>query len=133
MSEGLKRRRGAPYGNQNARKHGFYSSVLTEAERRNLRQAADVKGISEEIDVLRVKLKSILARDPYNVKLISQAATSLSRLLRTRNKIGSDTTPGEALQRGIENVLRDIAIPLGLDISKLPHDKPGSLPHRSSP
>jgi hypothetical protein len=133
MSEGLNRRRGAPYGNQNARKHGFYSSVLTEAERRNLRQAADVKGISEEIDVLRVKLKSILARDPDNVKLISQAVTSLSRLLRTRYKIGSDADPGDALQRGIENILRDIAIPLGLDISKIPHDKPGCLPRRSPP
>ncbi len=133
MSEDLKRKRGAPLGNQNARKHGFYSNVLTDIERRNLRQAADVKGINEEIDLLRVKLKSILTRDPDNVKLISQAATSLSRLLRTRNKIGSEAAPDEALQKAVENILRDIAIPVGLDISKLPLGKSSAFPDSSSP
>ena len=35
-----KRRRGAPKGNQNARKHGFYSKVLDEAEQLDFELAA---------------------------------------------------------------------------------------------
>ena len=34
---------GAPRGNQNARKHGFYSRVLDEAQKLQLDQARDVE------------------------------------------------------------------------------------------
>ena len=40
---------GAPRGNQNARRHGFYSRVLDEARKLQLDQARDVEGIDEEI------------------------------------------------------------------------------------
>ena len=33
------RKRGAPRGNQNARKHGFYSRVLSDDEQQDLEQA----------------------------------------------------------------------------------------------
>ena len=36
---------GAPRGNQNARKHGFYSRVLNEAKNIQLGEARDVEGI----------------------------------------------------------------------------------------
>ena len=78
------RKRGAPKGNQNARKHGFYSRVLDEAEQLDLELATDVEGIDDEIALLRVKIKSVLAHDPDNVNLIMQAANTLARLVRIK-------------------------------------------------
>ena len=45
MSTGTDRKRGAPRGNQNARKHGFYSRILDQAERLDFEQATSVEGI----------------------------------------------------------------------------------------
>ncbi len=44
MSAGTERRKGAPKGNQNARKHGFYSRVLDEAEQLDFDLATGVEG-----------------------------------------------------------------------------------------
>ncbi len=109
-----KRKRGAPKGNQNARKHGFYSKVLDEAERLDLELASGVNGIDDEIALLRVKIKSILEHDPENVKLIMQVTSALERLIRTRYKITKEQRKG--LKEAIGNVLREVAIPLGIGI-----------------
>jgi len=106
------RKRGAPKGNQNARKHGFYSRVLDEAERFDFEVATTVEGLDEEIALLRVKIKSLLEYDPENMKLIMQAATTLARLIRTRYNIGKEDKEG--LKEAIGNVLRDVALPLGI-------------------
>jgi len=106
------RKRGAPRGNQNARKHGFYSRVLSQEEQQDLEQAILTDGLDEEIALLRVKLKSLLKYDPENVKLIMQATNTLARLIRTRYRIGRDDKIG--LKDAIGNVLRDIALPLGI-------------------
>ena len=118
MEEKIKRKRGAPRGNQNARKHGFYSPVLDETGRQDFEKAALVEGIDEEIALLRVKLKSVVEHDPDNIKLIMQAAESLSRLLRTKYNLNKSDKKG--LKEAIGNVLRDVALPLGIgaDISK---------------
>ena len=114
MPAEAKGKRGAPKGNQNARKHGFYSKVLDEAEQLDFELATDVEGIDDEIALLRVKIKSILARDPENVRLIMQAANTLARLVRTRYKISKEDRKG--LKEAIANVLRDVALPLGIGI-----------------
>jgi hypothetical protein len=108
------RKRGAPKGNQNARKHGFYSRVLAEAEQIDFELAAGVEGIDDEIALLRVKIKSLLERDPENIKLIMQAANTLARLVKTRYNITKEQRKG--LKEAIGNVLRDVALPLGISI-----------------
>ncbi len=108
------RKRGAPKGNQNARKHGFYSKVLNEAEQLDFELVSGVKGIDDEIALLRVKIKSILSSDPENIKLIMQATNTLARLVRTRYNITKEQKKG--LKEAIGNVLRDIALPLGIGI-----------------
>ncbi len=108
------RKRGAPKGNQNARKHGFYSKVLDEAERLDFELATGVEGIDDEIALLRVKIKSLLEHDPENIKLIMQATNTLARLVRTRYNIGKEDRKG--LKEAIGNVLRDVALPLGIGI-----------------
>jgi len=105
---------GAPKGNQNARKHGFYAKVLDEAERLDFELASGVNGIDDEIALLRVKIKSILGDDPKNVRLMVEATNTLERLIRTRYKISKEQRKG--LKEAIGNVLRDVALPLGIGI-----------------
>ncbi|MBA7711100.1 hypothetical protein ES703_120052 [subsurface metagenome] len=114
MPAKAKRKRGAPKGNQNARKHGFYSKVLNEAEQLDFELAIGVEGIDDEIALLRVKIKSIIANDPENIKLIMQATDTLARLVRTRYNISKEDKKG--LKEAIGNVLRDVALPLGINI-----------------
>jgi len=102
----------APKANQSARKRGFYSKVLDEAERLDFELATGVEGIDDEIALLRVKIKSILAHDPENIKLIMQATDALAKLVRTRYRITKEQKKG--LKEAIGNVLRDIAVPLGI-------------------
>ena len=105
---------GAPKGNQNARKHGFYAKVLDEAERLDFELASGVNGIDDEIALLRVKIKSILGDDPKNIRLMVEATNALERLIRTRYKISKEQRKG--LKEAIGNVLRDVALPLGIGI-----------------
>jgi len=114
MPTKVKRKRGAPKGNQNARKHGFYSKVLDEAEQLDFELASGVEGIDDEIALLRVKIKSILENDPENIRLIMQATNTLAGLVKTRYNIAKEQRKG--LKEAITNVLRDIAIPLGINI-----------------
>ena len=114
MKDKVGSRRGAPKGNQNARKHGFYSRVLDEAEQLDLELATGVEGIDDEIALLRVKIKSVLAHDPDNVKIIMQATNTLAGLVRTKYNISKKDKKG--LKEAIANVLRDIALPLGIGI-----------------
>jgi len=112
-------KRGAPKGNQNARKHGFYSKVLDEIEQADFKTATAVEGIDEEIALLRVKIKSLISHDPDNIKLIMQATNTLARMVRTKYNISKKDKHG--LKEAIGNVLRDIALPLGIGIgSTLP-------------
>lgn len=114
MSAKAVRKRGAPKGNQNARKHGFYARVLDEAEQLDFELATGVNGIDDEIALLRVKIKSLIEHDPQNIKLIMQATNTLARLIRTKYNISKEDKKG--LKEAIANVLRDIALPLGIGI-----------------
>ncbi len=109
-----KRKRGAPKGNQNARKHGFYSKILDKNEQHDFELATGVEGIDDEIALLRVKIKSLIERDPENIRLIMQAVNALERLVRTRYNISKGDKKG--LKEAIANVLKDVALPLGIGI-----------------
>jgi len=110
----VERKRGAPKGNQNARKHGFYAKVLDEAEQLDFELATGVEGIDDEIALLRVKIKSILENDPENIRLIMQATNALAKLVKTKYNITKEQKKG--LKEAIGNVLRDVALPLGIGI-----------------
>ena len=117
MAERPKRKRGVPKGNQNARKHGFYAKVLDEAKQLDFELASGVNGLDDEIALLRVEIKSLLANDPENIKLLMDATNTLVRLVQTKYKINQEQKQG--LKEAIENVLKDIAIPLGLGIGQI--------------
>ena len=108
------KRANAPGGSQSAKKQGFYSRVLDEAEKLDFELASGVDGIDDEIALLRVKIKSIMGDDPKNLKLLVEATNALERLIRTRYKITKEQRKG--LKEAIGNVLKDIALPLGIGI-----------------
>lgn len=105
-------KKGAPQGNQNAKKHGFYSKALDEAEKLELEEARGLDGLDEEIAVLRIKLRSVIENDPQNVELALEAANTIARLVRTRYNITKEQK--RSLKDAITNVLTEIAIPLGI-------------------
>jgi hypothetical protein len=110
MSEKARLKKGAP----RAKKQGFYAKVLDEAEQLDLELASGVEGFDDEIALLRVKIKSLLESDPENIKLLMQATNTLTRLVRAKYNITKEQKQG--LKEAIGNVLRDIAIPLGIKV-----------------
>ena len=98
-----------------AKQSGFYQKALDEAERLDFELASGVNGIDDEIALLRVKIRSILGDDPKNIKLIVEATNALERLVRTKYKISKDQRKG--LKEAIGNVLREVALPLGIGIA----------------
>ena len=105
-------KRGAQPGNQNARRHGFYSRALDEAEQIQLEEAAHIEGLDDEIAVLRLKFRQLLEDHPERIDLQIKLANTLARLIRTRYNI----TPEQknTLKEAIAVVLKDVAIPLGV-------------------
>ena len=83
----MSRFRGGQPGNQNARKHGYYSRVLNATQKTDVKRAVAVKGLDNEIALLRSKLKCVADNDPHNIRLISLASNTLARLLKTRQKL----------------------------------------------
>jgi uncharacterized protein YjcR len=107
-------KRGAQKGNQNARRHGFYSRILDEAEQLDFELATGVEVLDDEIALLRVKIKSLLEHRPEDIKLIMQATNTLVRLIRTRYNISKEDRKG--LKEAVANVLKEVALPLGIGI-----------------
>lgn len=101
--------RGAPAGNQNARTHGFYSRILTEAERELMQDAlaSDPLNIDQEIALVRAKLLAALRADPNNWSLLKEGTETIARLARTRYRIGSKA--GDDLAEAITATLAHFA------------------------
>jgi len=114
VEEELKKRRGPPVGNQNARVHGFYSSVLAPDELQSLEQAGEVDGIDSEIALLRVKLQSIVKHDPDNLELIAKAVVALTKLLMTKATIAKQDKGG--FKQTVIEALKDLALPFGVGV-----------------
>ncbi len=111
----IKRKPGGQPGNQNARIHGFYSRVLDAEERSDYEEARNVQGLDEEIALMRAKIKSIMRHAPDNHKVLMMAMATLCRVLMTHCHITKGDKKG--LKEGLENVLKDLAIPLGIGVS----------------
>lgn len=94
-----RRRRGAPPGNANALKHGFYSPRFKSGELRDL-DAFPANNLQDEILMLRVFIRRVLDRsdDMENtadyismLRALSMATRSITALLRVHRLLGGDT------------------------------------------
>ena len=97
-----KRRRGGQSGNRNALKHGYYTRIFTREENEDLRSAADVRGLDEEIALVRHVIKKAAASpDDRHMLIMIRAASVLNRLVRTRHKIEGNP---DRLKQAAENI-----------------------------
>jgi hypothetical protein len=112
MKEG-KNRGGAPKGNRNARKHGFYSKTLNETQKEQLQEAQEVEGIDDEIAIMRVKLLNLITDNPDRIDLQTTAANSIARLVATRHNLMKNNRQN-GLKAAIEKVYNEIGKPLGI-------------------
>jgi hypothetical protein len=99
----MKRKRGAPLGNLNAFKHGFYSGRFSPAERRSLDEQAS-PDLVDEIALVRVAVSRFLAslemddapRDLQSelaiLRTINLGALSINGLVRTRLMLAASGT-----------------------------------------
>jgi len=109
MENTIKNRSGAQKINSHSKKHGFYSKFLDQQQRRQYTRAVEIEGLDAEIALLRVKIQSLLARDPENMKLIFQAFNSLARMVMTKYHTSkTDTVDFSAAMR---NALDGMILP----------------------
>ena len=81
-----KKKRGAPFGNQNARKHGFYSRCLPPEQAKLLEEAGGLRDLRPEIALLRVKLNDLLEDPDTAPELILKTVNALTRLLSVQRR-----------------------------------------------
>jgi hypothetical protein len=102
--------RGAPAGNKNALKHGYYSRELTKKERGQLRRAADLSDVAQEIALLRFEImKATSTGDVAKLVPLSKAAQALEKLIRTQHKIFNSQ---DKLTNAMRNVIMYSIVPM---------------------
>jgi hypothetical protein len=89
----IKRHRGGQPGNQNARRHGFYSLYMSQEEISRLEQIVETEGIEKMVAIYRVKLSSALSHAPGNARLIRETVALLAKWYCSRYGLkGEDRT-----------------------------------------
>jgi hypothetical protein len=115
MAKKLKRQRGGQPGNQNACKHGYYSSKFNQAEKFEFRLAAGIEGIAEEIALLRYEIKkAVSGGDIKNLVPLVKATTALEKLIRTHHRVFVGES--KRLETAAGNVYRNVLMPFGVRI-----------------
>jgi hypothetical protein len=92
----------------------FYARALTEAERLEIEDAGHVEGVDDEIALLRLRMRELVANSPERIDLQMDLAAAISRLVKTRYQISSQQK--KSLKAAITKVLEEVAVPLGIGI-----------------
>jgi hypothetical protein len=107
------RRRGAPSGNLNALKHGFYTRRLKKRDLTGV-DATDVSGLVEEIALIRVFTRRLVESclpdaDSYELadilRILCLASSTITRLTRTQYLL---TTSNTGLDDEIAEAIRQV-------------------------
>lgn len=117
MQIGKSKKRGAPKGNKNAYKHGFYGHTFSLIEASDLESALH-EGLQDEIAMLRVSLRRLfsLSKEATDLEDASKILTSLSlacaqlaNLLRTHKiLVGESKTADDAISTAISQVILEL-------------------------
>ena len=102
-----KRKRGGQKGNQNARKHGYYSASLTEAEHAEFLDIITTEDIDPQIARIRVKLMTLLREDPYNTRALRDGANEITR--QHKQKFGLEGADVYLFREFIDSILQGFA------------------------
>ena len=85
--ESAKRKPGGQPGNQNARKHGFYSRSLTQEQRGAYRTAKYGPSLTPEIAIMRLIVRDIMADPDADQDLLLRSVRTLARLLHVQGQL----------------------------------------------
>jgi hypothetical protein len=113
-SSSSKPRRGAPPGNQNVRKHGFYSSQYPASSQSEGNPIS--LDLQAEIDFIRQSMQRVIAlgepqtyRDAVDyLRALSLAATALTRLVRAHRYVNPALDPHDELTCDIKQALQEV-------------------------
>ena len=103
------KRRGAPLGNQNALKHGYYAHTFSRAETRSKEGGPPPESLADEIALIRVLIRRVvekttgqesMAESLEILRIVSMAAASLARLHRAAGLVEVLVFPGAHEQTG---------------------------------
>ena len=104
MSKTIRRPRGAQPGNQNARKHGYYSRFVSIGREKYYLRPSVSLDIDTQIEFAIAKVRSICRTGAVNVRLLERARGTLRRLTRERARVnGCDLTPTSPKTQGVSN------------------------------
>jgi hypothetical protein len=89
-----------------ARPKNFYSGALTEVEKAALEAAAEMEGLADEAAVLRVKLRSLLAEEKVDPRLLRYGIDALVKVVATQYRLSpkSKRQMAEAVAAAVENL-----------------------------
>ena len=116
------RKAGAPPGNTNALKHGFYSRRFKRIDLTDLENHS-FSGLQDEITMLRVYTRRVIELStgldnlPDAVSLLrvlSMAMISLSRLMRTQHLLGGDR--GDEISLALDQALEQLSTELPFNL-----------------
>jgi len=93
MLKQLKRHRGGQPGNQNARKHGFYTAGMSPLEASEFYNMINLGGVDREIAILRIKMNTALHSPLRNPRVFADARRLLVRWCRSRYRLESHEIP----------------------------------------
>jgi hypothetical protein len=96
------------------KKKSYYSKHLDELERIELKNAAAIEGIDEEVALLRFEIQQLIKAKSADPEELTKYVNTLCRSLLTGHAIGSGKN--KQLKTAISNVVRDILVPMGVDI-----------------
>jgi len=99
----IKRKRGGQQGNQNARKHGFYSSKLNPDEICRFWNIVNQESVDPEMAVLRIKLLALISLAPHNHRTLKEASRLIVKW--SVNKYCLDWTDRAHLKAAVISVL----------------------------
>ena len=95
-------------------KHSFYHKALKSSEKQDFTTAAGFEGLDDEINLLRVKIKSLMLNDPTSTKDILRAVGMIARLVEIRHHLSHD--PKSGFKEAIRNLMKDVTVPLGISV-----------------
>ena len=116
-------RPGAPLGNKNALKHGFYAGHFNRTEIKDL-QKSDSASLHDEINMLRVYIRRIFEKanpeittweDIQILRTLVLATACLDRLIRTQHLIQPPPDPAQTLLDALAEATAEVTAGLNLD------------------
>jgi hypothetical protein len=121
------RRGGAPRGNRNALKHGFYARTFSRSDQKDI-ETYTFKGLQDEIAALRLLNRRAIARafllidDDTAFQDASRIVVGITIALNTtlRTQLELDLHGGSKFDAALEQALRMVSQELGLSSSE--HD-----------